>query len=146
MYLTHRYIWAHRTSLARSLHDMTKQMYDNTQYAPKAWLPLKNWVFADEDDVETRVARLLAFGKRDDELHHLVARCLWRLCNAPNLPWGRGAVQPVFYDALPAHEKVLVIIRCSIVENRVESGLGYFFFRNSQPFTHIWNQLTATHI
>ena len=108
-------------------------MYDNTQYAPKAWLPLKNWVFADEDDVETRVARLLAFGKRDDELHHLVARCLWRLCNAPNLPWGRGAVQPVFYDALPAHEKVLVIIRCSIVENRVESGLGFFFLEIPNP-------------
>ena len=83
---------------------MSKQMYDNTQYSPKAWAPLKTWVAASNTD--KKLERLVAFGKKDTELHQLVARCLWRLCNAPNLPWGRGSVQSSFYDAIPSYEKV----------------------------------------
>ena len=30
------------------------------------------------------------------------------MSKAPNLPWGRAAVQPVVYLAIPSYEKVLV--------------------------------------
>ena len=38
-------MWAHRVNLARSVHDMAKQMYANKRYSPAAWQPLHNWLF-----------------------------------------------------------------------------------------------------
>ena len=40
-----RYVWAHRTALARSVHDMAKQMYSNKRYSDRAWGPLREWLF-----------------------------------------------------------------------------------------------------
>ena len=104
-----RYVWASRVGLARSVHDMAKQMYDNKKYSTIAWSPLTNWLFeTDIDQAETvrRSEVLTKFTKEDDDFHTIIARCLWKLANGSNVPWGRGAVQPHVFAAVPAHEKV----------------------------------------
>ena len=60
-----------------------------------------------EEEYEDRKRELLKFNKKSKKLHHLVAKCLWRMACGANLPWGRGAVQPVVYCAVPDHEKVV---------------------------------------
>ena len=110
---TNRYIWSHRTALARSVHDMAKQMYDNKTYAPVAWAPLTEWVFddkvADDSVKDHRFACLTTFTKDDTHFFTVVTQCLWNLANGSNVPWGRGASRPGFYDSIPIHEKVRVV-------------------------------------
>ena len=73
-----RYVWAHRTALARSVHDMAKQMYDNKLYSPKAWKPLSDWLFdCSEDEADRRSGVLTKFSNLDTEFFAVVARCLW---------------------------------------------------------------------
>ena len=103
-----RYIWGYRTELARSVHDMTKQMYDSKKYSPVAWKPLREWLLdGPEDTYDERQRTLVKFNKKSKEFIHVVAKCLWRMAGGPNLPWGRGAVQPVVFSAIPHHEKVV---------------------------------------
>ena len=103
-----RCIWSHRVDLAHSVHDMAKQMYDNVKYSRPAWKPLKKWLFdCTEKVAAVRGKALTKFGKEDKEFHSVVAKCLWNLANGPNLPWGRGAVQPAVYSDIPIHEKVV---------------------------------------
>ena len=98
----HRYIWAYRELLCRSVHDMSKQKYASKKYAPVAWLPLSKWIFsADDTEVKDRHEKLLTFNKDDKVFHTLVAKCLWRLARGANLPWGRSAVQANVYSAIP---------------------------------------------
>ena len=115
-----RYIWAHRQALARSVHDMAKQMYNNKKYTPVAWLPLRSWLFdCDEDVSEARSKILKKFSQKDTDFHEIVALCLWKLAKGPNLPWGRGAVQTKNYADVPIHEKVIGV-PCSVT--------SFFFF------------------
>lgn len=103
-----RYIWAHRTALARSVHDMAKQMYQNKKYSDVAWAPLREWLFnCDESDTEQRGQILTHFNKDHTEFFSVVAQCLWNLANGANVPWGRGATQTSVYALLPIHEKVI---------------------------------------
>ena len=100
------YVWAHRHALARRCHDMSKQMYCNKKYTPDVWKPLHEFLYKHSTCTQLRISRLMAFTKADDDLHVVVAKCLWRLANAPNLPWGRAAVQPNTYSVIPIAEKV----------------------------------------
>ena len=72
-----RYVWSNRVGLARSVHDMPKQMYDNTKYS---WMPLRKWLFNDDDDkvAARRAATLTHFGKDDTGFYEVVARCLYK--------------------------------------------------------------------
>ena len=102
-----RYIWAHRLALARSVHDMAKQMYANKKYADIAWLPLRNWLFNCEESVaKERGDVLTKFNRNSTEFFEVVPQCLWNLTNGSNVPWGRAATQPSVYDSVPASEKV----------------------------------------
>ena len=103
-----RYVWANRTALARSVHDMAKQMYSNKKYSDIAWNPLRSWLNDCDDDVaEERKELLLKFNRGSHEFQAVVAKCLWRLANGANTPWGRAATQPRFYSNVPIHEKVI---------------------------------------
>ena len=109
-----RYCWAHRHMLARRCHDMAKQMYANKQYAPKAWQPLRDWIYLNQTGpqhslTKVRMQRLVSFNKVDEDLHDVVAKCLWELANGANMPWGRHAIQPSVYSDIPIHEKVMYI-------------------------------------
>ena len=116
-----RYVWAHRTALARSVHDMAKQMYDNKLYSPKAWKPLSDWLFdCSEDEADRRSGVLTKFSNLDKEFFAVVARCLWELAKGRNLPWGRKADRACHYMSVPASEKVLVGL--------VRVGVSSFFF------------------
>ena len=103
-----RYVWSNRVGLARSVHDMAKQMYDNTKYSPIAWMPLRKWLFNDDDDkvAARRAATLTHFGKDDTGFYEVVARCLYKLATGPNVPWGRGPANADAYCNVPIHEKV----------------------------------------
>ena len=104
-----RYIWCNRVALARSVHDMAKQMYDNKLYSTPAWAPLSEWLFDcdDDDTAEERGGVLQKFTKSNTEFHKVVAQCLWNLANGANRPWGRGATKPAFYREILIHEKVI---------------------------------------
>ena len=101
-----RYIWAYRMRLARRFHDMCKQMFANTKYAPVAWEPLRRWLYSNPSLTAMRKVRLLNFNKADDDLHGVVAQCLWNLGTSVNLPWGRAATQPSAYSNIPISDKV----------------------------------------
>ena len=103
-----RYVWCNRVALARSVHDMAKQMYDNRLYSTPAWAPLSSWLFeCDEETAEKRGDVLVKFNRSNTEFHNVVAQCLWNLANGANTPWGRGATRPAFYAEIPIHEKVI---------------------------------------
>ena len=103
-----RYVWANRTALARSVHDMAKQMYSNKKYSDVAWAPLGSWLFKCDDAVaRERGEMLLKFHRGNLDFFSVVAQCLWNLANGANTPWGRAATQPRFYDHIPIHEKVI---------------------------------------
>ena len=93
---------------------MTKQMYDNKKYAPKAWESLQRFVQAIPEltgkalrkEKMARLGRLRKLAAKDDKVHTIIASCLWKMATGPNLPWGRSAVQPDLYSAVPFHEKV----------------------------------------
>ena len=107
--IPYRYVWAYREMLCRSVHDMTKQKYDSKKYSPAAWLPLAKWVReAPEAQKDRRQETLLRFTKADREFWELVAKCLRSMSTAANLPWGRSAVEPNVYLAIPSYEKVTV--------------------------------------
>ena len=109
----HRYVWSHRTDLARSVHDMAKQMYNNKKYSNAAWDPLTDWVCAGSKKERMRKSRVLTkFTRTDEDFHKVVSRSLFNLACGSNVPWGRGAVQPQIFDAVPAHEKVMVFFLC----------------------------------
>ena len=137
--LSRRYIWAHRQPLARSVHDMAKQMYNNKKYSPKAWLPLKSWLF-DVEDVEDdavadrRLTKLTKFNNKDTEFHEVVALCLWNLANGTNLPWGRSAVQAKPYALIPIHEKVIGVLT------------SFFFLSFDLRDTHICVVSTGSYV
>ena len=57
--LAYRYVWSHRVGLARSVHDMAKQMYNNKKYSTVAWEPLTNWLFSCGNEEHQRKARVL---------------------------------------------------------------------------------------
>ena len=100
-------MWSHRVDLARSVHDMAKQMYDNTKYSRPAWNPLSVWLFNCTEQVAVARRQVLTkFNKENNQFHSIIATCLWNLANGPNLPWGRGAVRPEVYSEIPIHEKV----------------------------------------
>ena len=89
-------------------------MYDNKKYAPKAWESLRRWV-QDIPDLTgdalrkeklARLGRLRKLAANDDIVLARIASCLWKMATGPNLPWGRSAVQPDLYSAVPFHEKV----------------------------------------
>jgi len=118
-----RYVWANRTALTRSVHDMSKQMYDNKQFTPVAWAPLSDWLFnCKEETSKYRGERLMKFNKSDREFHRVVAECLWKLACGTNLPWGRSATLPDSYARIPIHEKARG------VGNRVSFFFCHFFF------------------
>ena len=100
------YIWGHRRALARRCHDMSKQMYLNKKYTPEVWQPLHNWLYESPTCVQLRKGRLLSFNKTDDDLHTIIAKCLWSLARAANVPWGRNALKPHGYSVVPIAEKV----------------------------------------
>ena len=100
------YVWAYRFLLARRCHDMAKQMYSNRKYAPAAWQPLRDWLYRNPVVTTSRMSRLNSFNKTDDDLHVVVAKCLWKLCNGANLPWGRASLQPSAYSDISLTEKV----------------------------------------
>ena len=103
-----RYIWCNRVALARSVHDMVKQMYDNRQYSTPAWAPLREWLFDCEDEVSRERGEVLVkFNKSNTDFHHVVAKSLWNMATGPNTPWGRGATKPSVYREIPIHEKVI---------------------------------------
>ena len=104
-----RYVWCHRKDLARSVHDLAKQMYANTKYSPVAWKLLTDWVHRSGKKAKIRDQMLTRFTRDDTDFHEVVARCHWRLANAPNTPWGRGATQPKVFSAILPHEKVCLI-------------------------------------
>ena len=103
-----RYVWCHRKDLARSVHDLAKQMYANRKYSPIAWKPLTDWVVRSKDS-KIRQRMLSTFTREDTDLHEVVARCHWRLANGANTPWGRGATQPQVFSEIAPHEKVCFI-------------------------------------
>ena len=134
---SYRYIWAYREALCRSVHDMSKQKYGSKQYSPAAWKPLADWVHnAAPDKKQYRLNCLTQFNKDDDEFIVIVAKCLWSLATAPNLPWGRQAVQPSVYLTIESYEKVLT----------VQYILGCFFFLAFVHSDHIWTYLCNTHM
>ena len=100
------YVWAHRAVLARRCHDMAKQLYSNKKYAPVVWKPVSDWLYKNPDVTKMRIHRLTSFNKADEDIHKLIAECLWSFANGANLPWGRGAIQPRAYSAVPIAEKV----------------------------------------
>ena len=105
----YRYIWAYREELCRSIHDMGKQKWDSKKWSPRAWGPLLEWVrTAPDGQVHIRRDTLTKFTDKDTEFWLVVAKCLRYMSKAPNLPWGRAAVQPAVYLAIPSYEKVLV--------------------------------------
>ncbi len=97
------YIWAYRRPLARRCHDMAKQAYATKKYSKTAWEPLQSWLFSTPAN---KTDRIVAFNKSDDDLHSVVAKCLWRLANGANHPWGVTALQPRGYSAVPVPKKV----------------------------------------
>ena len=102
-----RYVWSHRVELARSVHDMAKQMYNNKKYSPAAWDPLTDWVCSGSKKERLRKSRVLTkFTRADEDFHKVVSRSLFNLACGSNVPWGRGAVHPQIFDVVPAHEKV----------------------------------------
>ena len=103
-----RYIWAYRSALARSVHDMAKQMYDNKLYSPKAWQPLSDWLFdCSKKTAAKRGLVLCKFNNKDTDFFKVVAECLWALARGPNMPWGRKATRPHHYlVTVPITEKV----------------------------------------
>ena len=115
---------------------MSKQAFDNVKYSPKAWEPLKNFIYSGtQEEVDRKILRLRSFGPRDRGLIICVACCLWKLANGANLPWGRGALQPSLYSAIPAFEKV----------NLVEYNEGcilyiYIFLLTPYYNTHIFDR------
>ena len=133
-----RYIWAHRQALARSVHDMAKQMYNNKKYSPVAWMPLRNWLFNCPEDIsEARCLILKKFNAKDDEFHKVVALSLWNLARGANLPWGRGAVQTKQYAEVPIHEKVIGV-PCSVTP--------VFFLSFDVRNTHICAVHAGSHV
>lgn len=119
-----RYIWAYREQLCRSVHDMSKQRYATKKYGVKAWQALAEWIYqcGDDDESNRRQSLLITFGKDDTDFWDVVAACLWTLATAANLPWGRSAIQPSVYSAVPDYEKV-------------------FFFLVVDHSNHIWTNL-----
>ena len=97
-----------REHLCRSVHDLAKSAYDNQKYTPKAWEPLTKWIYggANQAEIDRRIQRLTTFNRNDTDLYKVVALSLWRLGNAGNFPWGRGATRPSFYCMIPKTEKV----------------------------------------
>ena len=107
--IPHRYIWAYREMMCRSIHDMGKQKWDSKKYSPVAWSPLAKWVCeAPEGEEDLRHETLFRFTDKDTEFWNIVAKCLRSMSTAANLPWGRVAVQPTVYLAIPSYEKVSV--------------------------------------
>ena len=100
------YIWAHARAMARRCHDMAKQMYEIKTHAVPAWNPLREYLFRDPTYTTTRTDRLLKFSKTDEELHVVVAKCLWRLAKAPHHPWGVNSLQPHVYSDIHVTKKV----------------------------------------
>ena len=123
--IPYRYIWAYREMLCRSIHDMGKQKWDSKRYSSVAWRPLAKWVReAPEGQQDLRHETLLRFTDKDTEFWNIVAKCLRSMSTAVNLPWGRAAVQPTVYLAIPSYEKVSVkytlgcifFFRCSFTQ------------------------------
>ena len=94
--------------LARTLHDIVQQQHCSKKYMNDAWLPLHNWVHAPKSAKghQARINTLTTFGKKDKSFHKVVAKCLWKHANSPNHPWGRAALTPSVYSAIPVHSKV----------------------------------------
>ena len=120
MFTVDRYVWAHRMPLARSVHDMAKQMYANRKYSDAAWAPLHQWLFDCEDEErELKAEELTRFNKDSAEFFTVVAQCLWNLANGSNMPWGgRSATETEVYDRIPVYEKVRV--KCDFFFCRLE--------------------------
>ena len=111
-----RYIWCNRVALARSVHDMEKQMYDNTKYSLIAWEPLSQLVGTMFSRTGATTSQVLTrFNRGNEEFFSTVALCLWKLANGANVPWGRAAVQPQVFEAVPRHEKVIPIFFVMII-------------------------------
>ena len=92
-------------SLARSCHDMAKQMYANKKYSDVAWSPLRTYLHND-NNTGAKLMEMQKFNRNSTEFFDAVAQCLWNLANAPNVPWGRKAKQTAVFDAIPTSEKV----------------------------------------
>ena len=122
-----RYIWAYREQLCRSVHDMSKQRYATKKYGVKAWQALAEWIYqcGDDDESNRRQSLLITFGKDDTDFWDVVAACLWTLATAANLPWGRSAIQPSVYSAVPDYEKVFFF---SLSITQTIYGLTYVSF------------------
>ena len=87
---------------------MAKQMYSSRTHAAVAWEPLKDWLYKNPLCTSARLKYLTTFTKLDDDFHLIVAKCLWRLANGVNMPWGRAALQSSVYSNVPIAEKVLM--------------------------------------
>lgn len=94
---------------------MAKQMYSNKTWAPRAWEALKEWLYDTPALTDLRLVRLTHFNKHDDDLHEVVAKCLWKLATQANMPWGRAASRPTGYSNVAETEKVNVGIPSRLV-------------------------------
>ena len=127
---SHRYIWAYRNALARTVHDMSKQAFDNKKWCTAAWKPLSDYLFSGDDQ---RLSLVTSFNKKDTEFHQVVAECLWNLTRSAGLPWGRGATQPLLYSQLPPYDKVLPQTTITVV--------FFFFFLTLTCITHMCDRV-----
>ena len=91
-----------------------------------AWKPLYDWINFPKSVTRRRerTQKLTTFGKGDTRFHTVVAKCLWKLANSPHYPWGRAALTPSVYSAIPMHLKVGGV--CA----EYTEGVQVFFFRN----------------
>ena len=103
---------------------MLQQQHCSKKYMNDAWMTLYDWVHAPKTSKghKRRLALLTTFSKKDTSFHTVVAKSLWKHANAPNHPWGRAALTPSVYSALPMQSKVMGVCRIYI-----GSLLGFFF-------------------
>ena len=62
---------------------------------------------APNDVADARMKELINFNSKSIEFATIVVKCLRDMACAENLPWGRSAVQPSVYLALPDFEMVV---------------------------------------
>ena len=114
-----RYVWGHRNTLARSVHDMLQQAF-SPKHTELAFKSMRDWLYeGDEIDHTDKLTRLSSFKKDDTEVFQLAAVGLWNMATGSNQPWGRSYTNPTYYLHLDCREKVR--------NGHVISRIGFFF-------------------
>ena len=117
------YIWTHRFVLARRCQDMLKSKFATQSHSRQAWQPLNTWLFANPALTQRRVQRLTRFDKSDRDLFRVVGKCMWRVAQGENKPWGVAAKRPSGYAVIRKTSKV-----CTLRMTAYARGLYIFFF------------------